>query len=166
MTSHHCTTIRLTAGLLSLVFLVSDLAWAAPTDGLVLVKPSALETLAGDPARFEAPSEFATLKEVRKNSGPFIIHIQDAHSNYSGQQNIASALDDLMTRYKISLVLVEGGSKDDTLTPIKRVAPPDVWKKVARKFLLAGRIAGEEYLNLISDHPMKIMGIEDKPLYL
>ena len=154
---------------MALSFLYSDLLWAAPMEARSLLSRPATpsEITLRDPARFEAPSDFVNLKEIHKgDNGTFIIHIQDAHSNLSGQQNLANALDEIMTKYKVTLVLVEGGTKDDTLTPLKKIAPPEVWKKVAKSFLIEGRISGEEYLNLISDHPMKIMGIEDRDLYM
>ncbi|MGH7198710.1 MAG: hypothetical protein ACREH5_08245, partial [Candidatus Omnitrophota bacterium] len=57
-------------------------------------------------------------------------------------------------------------TEDCSLTPIKKIAPPHVWKKLAKSYLMEGKITGEEYLNLTSDHPMKIMGLEDITLYL
>ena len=146
--------------------LLSDLLYAAPVDSLSL-SPTPLQTILQDPSQFEAPLDFSSLREIHKGGKKtFIIHVQDAHANLSGQQNLAALLDDIMTKYKIRLVLVEGGTKDDTLTALKSVAAPAVWKKVAKKFLFEGKISGEEYLNLTSDHDMKIMGIEDKELYM
>src|SRR5262245_22915822 len=71
------------------------------------------ETLSRNPATLEPPVDFANLREIHR--GPkdvLIIHIQDAHSNLSGQQNLAGALDELMAKYGLSLVLVEGSSKE------------------------------------------------------
>jgi len=151
--------------LLTFTMVLSDLLYAAPVDNF-LPALSAKEALLEAPQRFEAPLDFSLLKDVRRGEKKtFIIHIQDAHSNLSGQQNLAAALDELMKRYDVSLVLVEGGTRDDSLTPLKKLAKPDVWKRVAKKFLMEGKISGEEYLNLTSDRPMKIMGIEDKELY-
>lgn len=155
--------IKSIAFILSFTMILSDLLYAAPVDG---VRHFAV---LNDPSQFEAPLHFSNLNEIHSTTGQsktFIIHIQDAHANLSGQQNLAGALDEIMTKYAVKLVLVEGGSKDDTLTPLKSIATPDVWKKVAKKFLIEGKISGEEYLNLTSDHPMKIMGIEDKELYM
>lgn len=124
------------------------------------------ETLLRDPRLFQAPSEYVTLKQVHQGgSGPLLIHIQDPHVNLSGQKNLSAALGAILARYDLDLVLVEGGTRDDTLTPIKHIAPPDVWRRVANKFLMEGKIAGEEHLNLISDRPMRIIGIEDRDLY-
>src|SRR3989338_8493128 len=168
MTRQHNLTIKSISLLLTFAFIFSELAFAGALESQGIFQPiqTPKEIILKDPTRFEAPVESTILKEIhRGDSGTFIIHIQDAHVNYSGQANLAKALDTLMSKYKIGLVLVEGGTRDDTLTPIKQVAPPDVWKKVAKKFLMEGKISGEEYLNLTSDHPMKIMGIENKELY-
>src|SRR3989338_8339516 len=172
MTRTHSLTVRSISLLLAFTFLLSEISYAAPAVSLAVVPVDSLQTILKDPSRFELPAQFAHLQEIHKADpktdrvSPLIIHIQDAHVNLSGQENLANALDELMSKYNISLVLVEGGSRDDTLTPIKSVAPPEVWKKVAKKFLIEGKISGEEYLNLISDHPMTIMGIEDKALYM
>jgi hypothetical protein len=66
----------------------------------------------------------------------------------------------------VELVLSEGGVEDCSLTALKKIAPPEVWKRVAKKHLVMGNITGEEYLNLVSDHPMKIVGLEDMTLYM
>ena len=151
-----------------MAFSVQDLFYAAPIESLnILGSPKLIEVISQDPTRFEAPLDFVTMQEVHKGTnGRLIIHIQDAHSNLSGQQNLAGALDEIMSKYGVSLVLSEGGVDDCSLTPIKKIAPPDVWKRVAKNYLIQGKLSGEEYLNLVSDHPMKILGLEDAALYL
>ncbi|HTL71202.1 MAG TPA: hypothetical protein VL404_07930, partial [Candidatus Eisenbacteria bacterium] len=159
---------RLTAIALAIAFSASEIAMAASIDPIKPVSGLVpLQAILRDPGFFEAPLEFVNLKEVHKGSnGIFIIHIQDAHANLSGQENLSGALDRIMVRYGVSVVLSEGGFQDSTLTPLKKIAPASVWKKIAKKYLLEGKISGEEYLNLTSDHPMKIIGIEDASLYL
>ncbi|GEM_PF-3737732 len=156
--------LRLIAAILAGAFTFSEAAHAAP----VLPSPGTVAaSLARDPSVFEVPADYSRLREIHRGSnGLFLIHVQDAHSNLSGQENLAAALDAIMENYHVSLVLVEGGSRDDSLTVIKQVASPATWKRVAKSFLIEGKISGEEYLNLISDRPMKIMGIEDRALYL
>ena len=167
MTRKHNLVVRFVSLLLTFTFLLSEISYAAPMNAVGVIHELPLQIISQDPTRFEAPVEFTTLKEIHKgDNNTFIIHIQDAHANYSGQQNLANALDEIMTKYHVTLVLVEGGTKDDTLTPLKKIAPPEVWRKVAKKFLIEGKITGDEYLNLISDHPMRIMGIENKELYM
>ncbi|MBI4353510.1 MAG: hypothetical protein HY593_06280, partial [Candidatus Omnitrophica bacterium] len=159
---------RIISGFVALAFLfLEGAAYGAPEGrGVSIPSPKLIERLLEDPASFQAPLDFVTLKEIHKGSkDTLIIHIQDAHTNFSGQQNLASALDEMMAKYGAYLVFVEGGSRDDTLTPIKKIAPPQVWRRVAKNHLLQGKISGEEYLNLVSDHPMKILGMEDIKLY-
>jgi len=158
---------RLICLILAGAFLFQELSYALPAgrQGPPLVPSPVIH----DPiSSFEAPIEYCSLKEIHRGQSnkPFIIHIQDAHANVSGQQNLASTLDQIMSKYGVSLVLSEGGSQDCSLTPIKKMAPPEVWKKIAKSYLVQGKITGEEYLNLTSNHPMKIMGLEDITLYL
>src|SRR3989338_1223104 len=163
----HKPVVRSIAFILAFTFIFLELAQAAPAfDAAGPAAVSPYELIASDPGRFEAPARFVQVKEISKNqSDKLILHVQDAHANTGGQMNLARALDQIMSRYRVNLVLVEGGSRDDTLTPIKSVASPEVWRRVAKKFLMEGKISGAEYLNLTSDHPMKIIGIEDRPLY-
>ncbi|MEI8345740.1 MAG: hypothetical protein WCG06_06685, partial [Candidatus Omnitrophota bacterium] len=107
------------------------------------------------------------MKEIRRGQSgkPFIIHIQDAHSNLSGQQNLANTLDNIMSKYGVSLVLVEGGASDGTLTQIRKIVPREACQRTAKRLLMQGRIAGEEYLNLTNDQPMTILGVENLLLY-
>ncbi len=140
---------------------------------------SFLATNFGYAIDFEAPRQFCLLQKVYSATnasadpssgghGPsdvFIIPIQDAHANVSGQKNLAKTLDALMNEYKVSLVLSEGGAGDCSLSELKKLAPAKTWKRIAKKYLLQGKLKGEEYLNLTSDHPMKIIGVEDMDLY-
>ncbi|GEM_PF-4737349 len=167
MPSRKKLIIRLLSAVLIATFSFTELGRAAVIDAVPILPSNAQQLLVSEPTRFEPPLDFVSLKEIRKGSAPvFIIHIQDAHSNLSGQENLANTLDYLMTRYNVSLILSEGGSNDCSLTSLKKMAPAAVWKMIAKSYLVQGLISGEEYLNLVSDRPMKIIGIEDVPLYL
>ena len=147
-------------------FIAQDISWAAPMDSIANPGIIPLKAISDDPTRFEAPLDYVVMKEVHKgNNGTFIIHIQDAHSNFSGQENLANALSQIIKRYGVELVLVEGGDTNGSLSPLKQLALPDVVKRAAKSLLLESQITGEEYLSLVSDLPMKISGIEDMDLY-
>ncbi len=112
------------------------------------------------------PLEHVTVQEMHAGTnGRLIIHIQDAHANLSGQQSLSKALDRILTQYDLKLVLVEGSARDSSLDEIRKLAPLKEWKIIARRFLYDGIISGEEYLNLTSEHPMKIIGVEYRDLY-
>lgn len=156
--------VRAVSAALLLAYGASEVSYAAPVTPLG-PPASAREMLLRDPALIQVP-DCASLTSVRRGgTGKLIIHIQDAHVNLSAQRNLAATLEAILPRYNLDLVLVEGASQDATLTSIKSRAPAGVWKRVAERFLVEGKIAGEEYLNLTSNLPMRILGIEDWPLY-
>ncbi len=97
--------------------------------------------------------------------GPIIIHIQDAHTNYEAQQNIVAILEQLIEHYGLKLILVEGSQGDASLAYLRKYGPPENRKQVADKYLKAGIISAEEYLDIVSDHPLTLWGVEDKALY-
>ncbi len=74
-----------------------------------------------------------------------IIHLQDAHCNYSGQENLAHTLDFLMNKYKVSLVLVEGSSMDATLTALREALPKAMIVSIAA-------VSPEEYDEVHTRH--------------
>ncbi len=149
-------------------FFVSDACWAISVNTpnfVSLQRPQ--ELILKDPFQFETPAEYSTLKEIHKgNKNIFIIHIQDAHSNFSGQKNLANCLEEIMTKYKVQIVLSEGASIEATLDPLKEKISKKDLPRVAKTLLMEGLIAGDEYENLISDKPMRIIGIEDLDLYV
>ena len=101
--SHFGVFIRAISLVLVMTFISQELCYAAPAESLgPLRSPNPIEIISQDSTRFEAPAEFVTMKEVhRGTNGKLIIHIQDAHSNYSGQKNLAvGVFQNLPDRFK------------------------------------------------------------------
>lgn len=96
---------------------------------------------------------------------PVIIHIQEAHTNYEAQKHLAGILERLIKQHGLKLILVEGGSGDVSLSSMRRYSAPETRRTVADKYLKAGLIGGEEYLDIVSDYPLSLWGVEDKELY-
>jgi hypothetical protein len=151
------------------MFAITDIGRTAPLLGPTAAsasKPYSLSDVINDPSLIDIPFEHVTLREARKGTnGKLIIHIQDAHANYSGQKSLAKALGFYMDAYGVQTVLTEGGDRDVTLDPLKKFLNQKDWLIVANKMLLENLITGSEYLNLTSEHPMKLMGIEYTDLY-
>jgi len=125
-----------------------------------------LESFALHPARLDVPAANAYFREAHAGTnGKLVILLQDAHTNLSGQKNLAATLDHLLGRYDVPLVFVEGADKDATLDVIKDAAAPAEWKIAAKRFLYDGVISGDEYLNLTSDHAIRLLGVEYGDLY-
>jgi len=155
--------------LLILTFGTEQLCSAAPLlpqTPIKRIQRQPTDFIVKNPSHIDIPFEYASLRAIHKGTnGKLIIHIQDAHANYSGQRNMARILDYLMNRYDISLVLSEGGEGDATLGSIRSKMAKDDLEHAAGRLLLNGMIAGHEYLNLTSDHGMQIVGVENRVLY-
>ena len=124
-----------------------------------------------DPSRLKISPSIAniteTFKSSRKHAGtaPLLIHIQDAHTNLGAQENLSDVLEELVRKYKLKTVFIEGGAEDDSLTFFRRLAVKRARERVAKKYLMKGELNGAEYLNLASDYPMEIRGVEEPALY-
>ncbi len=96
---------------------------------------------------------------------PLVIHIQEAHTNYEAQRHLVSILEQLIQDHGLKLILVEGGRGDVSLAYLRAYGSPDNRRAVADKYLKAGIISGEEYLDIVSDHPLILWGVEQDDLY-
>src|SRR3989338_4747046 len=151
--------IRTVALALVLSFAIHDILQAAP---LTL----APRDLAHNPNILKLPASVARITEVHKSpASRLLIHIQDAHTNLSAQNNIAKTLEELIKRYQLKTVFVEGGTKDDSLTFLRPLASKETRERIAKKYLMRAELKGSEYLNLASDYDLELLGVEDRALY-
>lgn len=111
------------------------------------------------------PVQHGSIKETYASREPIILHIQDAHANYEAQKHLSAILEYLIQAHGLSLVLVEGGSRNDSLSYMRTYAPMEKRKQVAEEFLKSGKISGENYLDLTSDYNFTVFGIEKPELY-
>ncbi|MBU4590144.1 MAG: hypothetical protein KKG01_04385 [Candidatus Omnitrophica bacterium] len=125
--------------------------------------------LALDPQAIEIPEQYGTIIEThRGTNNKLIVHIQDAHANYEGRINSAKIIESLIEDYDLGLILGEGHLNDtdykflrdraDTLTMEER-------REVADGLVRDGYFTSVNYLDLATDHPTKVRGIEERGLY-
>jgi len=118
------------------------------------------------PEEIKISSEYGRVVEAfDAGTTQLVVHMQDAHTNYEAQLNAAHIIEDLIKQHGLYLILVEGGSRDVSLHHYRERDSLEERKKFADKSLKEGVIAGEEYLNIATDYPMKLQGIEDRALY-
>ncbi len=159
---------------LALSFLGEQLLWANPE-----IKPFSFPKDDKVELSFQFPQSVATIEDSYQSQGhkvtrsPVTGHqktiylFQDAHTNESGQRNLAKALDTLLTHEKdIRYVFTEAGVEDNSLTFLREKAPLHARKRASDIFLKKGLLHGAELLQLTSDHDFTLWGVEDMELYI
>ncbi len=152
-----------TAVLGTLLFWAAKVALSAETGA-----PSAIPIRDQKVSDFFVPSNLGYVVEThdaKTPHAPLIVHIQEAHTNYEGQQHLISILEQLIKEYGLKLILVEGGHGDVGLSYLRGYGSPENRRAVAQKYLRNGVITGEEYLDIVSDIPLTLWGIEQADLY-
>ncbi|GEM_PF-5671946 len=112
------------------------------------------------------PGSLASVEESYRAPGgeKTVVLIQDAHTNESAQRNIARTIEIILENGLTRHVFLEAGTGDLSLSYLRR-APRPLRERVARSFLSKGYIQGPDFLDLTSDKPFKLWGIEDQKLY-
>jgi len=159
-----------------------ELAWAHNSSGTVL--PTVSTGAQNRPGHFILPTSLGEIKEIyhhpsfdsAANGGlaqdelPFskkmVIHIQDAHCNYSAQKSINEIVKYLNKNYGIELVGLEGGEGNYDLSVFTRIKDLNLRKKVADYFLKEGRINGAEYYAILNPDKVTLKGVENSKLYI
>ncbi|UCD55313.1 MAG: tetratricopeptide repeat protein, partial [Candidatus Omnitrophota bacterium] len=153
------------------LFLINNLSWAY--DGGVAI-PSRDITSSGtahvkqiDIDRLEIPLNFGNVKNKHKGAnGKTIIHIQDAHCNYSCQKSIKGILNYLTSEYDIDLALLEGGAGDYDLSVFTDIEDKQLREKVADYFVKEGRVNGAEFFAITNPTRITLKGLENPNLYI
>ncbi len=118
------------------------------------------------PSQIDAPVSAVRFRDARPGTnGRLVILIEDAHANYDGQKNIASAIRSLTQAYGIRTVLLEGGDRRANLDALAPLVPPRDLKIGADKLLRQGVLSGPEHLSLTEQTPADFIGIENGPHY-
>jgi len=136
------------------------------------VKPKSALLAEKTAKKFYYPSQIKISPELGKIQESYqgkqkklIIHIQDAHCHYDAQKKAAEMLKNLIRNRGVKLILVEGGSGDVSLSYLRDYGTQELREEVAEEYLKKGEIAGEEYLDIISDLEFSLYGVETDELY-
>ena len=96
---------------------------------------------------------------------PVVIHIHEAHVNIEAQRHIIAILEQLIQQHGLRLILLEGGEGDPSLSYLRAYGPLEDRKLVAERYLTKGLLTGVEYLDMVSDAPLILWGVERQALY-
>ncbi|MCA9395556.1 MAG: hypothetical protein KC649_00165, partial [Candidatus Omnitrophica bacterium] len=149
---------------LSLVvsFVAQQAAFAAPAldvSGLI-GSPSEIHSL-------HIPESIALIDDAY-TAGPgaaTVYLLQDAHTNASGQFNMAKTIDFLIAKKNTDLVFTEAADGEISLSDLKAQTSPDVMKFEATALVRKGYLHASEFLALTGSRDFRLIGVEDRALY-
>ena len=142
--------LKITSALLVSALLFQELAIANPD----LLKITAQSVAGAESSKVWArkilpaiPESVATIEDAYKapNSNKTLILIQDAHTNNSGQLNVAKTLNLIFQKEPIKYVFLEAGSGYESLSFLRPYASLHIRKQAAQSFLMQGRLQGAEF---------------------
>ena len=150
------------SALLVWAFLIQDLAGAAPEN----IFSAGKAPLFAQAPRFEIPASMGVVEEVYQAEGQRKIYlIQDAHTNESCQASVSRLLEFLNQSQKLEYVFLEAGTGDNSLSYLREKGSEAARRAVAHRWLQKGELKGSEHLDVASNLPLKLWGVEDKKLY-
>lgn len=166
--------LKVVAFLLLLTFLSEQFLYAYPEPEKLRLSPGQREDFLpwAKSTLPKFPDSVAVIEDAfqvsnAKERYPLVILVQDAHTNDSGQINLAKTLDLLFssTLHPSPFVFTEAASKNASLSYLRKRAPLESRKRTALNFLKKGLLHGVEYLDLTSDHSFQIWGVENPEDY-
>ena len=154
--------LRAVSFILLQAFLVEQISWAD------VVSPSKQNPFLRPEVSLSIPESIVTIEDAYKSPSDKTVYlIQDAHTNESGQLNLAKTLDHLLGQDKgLKYVFLEAGVGDNSLSFLRPYTELSDRKKRALSYIKKGLLHGEEYLDLTSDHDFTLWGVEDPDLYI
>ena len=145
-------------------FLAAEVALAVP---LAYAEEAGRSDVEGA-AQFSVPAELGFVVDSwrpAQPSAPVIVYLQEAHTNRSAQWHLVEILRRLIDQHGLQLILVEGGEGHVGLTRLRAYGTPEIRKGVVDKYLNAGMIGAEEYLDITTEVPLTLWGVERVELY-
>lgn len=104
-------------------------------------------------------------EKANNSSNTVVINIQDLHCDYAVQKNIYSIINEIGQKYNISKIYVEGGYGNIDLSLLDKIN--EKFKDQLIEILLKeSKITASEYYALKTNNENKLVGIEDKEIYL
>jgi len=104
-------------------------------------------------------------KRVAGTNGKAIIHILDAHCDYSAQNAVASLISYINANYGTDIVFLEGGGGEYDLSIFTKIRDTDTRLKISDYFVKSGRVNGAEFFAINNPGTVKLVGAEDEELY-
>jgi len=113
------------------------------------------------------PESYGTIRDSHfagANSG-IIVHIQDLHCNYDAQMSIYHIIDELIDKYGLEFVAMEGSIGKLDTSHFARGYDKNVREIVGKQFLRLGRISGPSFAHIMREGDFSFWGVDEPKAY-
>ena len=94
-----------------------------------------------------------------------IVHIQDLHCNYDAQMSIYNIINELIDKYRLGVVAIEGGVGELDTAPYSKKPNDSIKESVARYFLKSGHLDGAGFAHMMRHSGFTFWGADDAELH-
>src|SRR3989338_862481 len=140
-------TIKSISIILIAAFVCQDFAYAAPEIGRLALSlaPVVRVNLSPSVAKIDQVWQAERIRHqsvggLQQVKPKMLYLLQDAHTNESAQLNIAKSIESILQTENISMVFLEAGTGDDSLSDLRSLASLEKRQQVAKSYLTRGHI--------------------------
>ncbi len=101
---------------------------------------------------------------VGSDSG-IVVHIQDLHCNYDAQISVYNIINELIDKYNLDLVSIEGSVGQLETAPYSKRPNDDIKESVARYFVKTGELDGAGFAHMMKHSGFSFFGADDAKLH-
>jgi hypothetical protein len=94
-----------------------------------------------------------------------IVHIQDLHCNYDAQISVYNIINELIDKYHLDLVLIEGSVGQLETAPYSKRPNDKIKESVAKYFIKTGQLDGAGFAHMMRQSSFTFWGADDTKLH-
>ena len=94
-----------------------------------------------------------------------VVHVQDLHCNYDAQISIYNIINELIDKYRLGVVAIEGGIGELDTAPFSKSPNGSVKEDVSKYFIRLGELDGAGFAHIMRQSCFVYWGADDAALY-
>jgi hypothetical protein len=98
-------------------------------------------------------------------NGGIVVHVQDLHCNYDAQVSIYNIINELIDKYRLNVVAIEGCVGELDTAPYSKKANDSIKEAVAKYFLKSGHLDGAGFAHMMRHSGFVFWGADDIALH-
>ncbi|MBI1884530.1 MAG: HAMP domain-containing histidine kinase, partial [Chlamydiae bacterium] len=135
----------------------------------VVVSSNIQHPTSNNPLNISIPSKWGDILQSHQGQDQkMIIHIQDVHCHFEAQSNSAKMMNELFQEHGahgLKMIGLEGAQGDVDTSFFTAFPDPTLRKMMAGYLMKQGKISGAEYLSIVKDKPLPLIGVENMAHY-